>query len=235
MTVLESLKIYATPEKAINSARFFKTGPGQYGEGDKFLGVTVPESRKVAKQFKDISISDAIELLKSPYHECRIVALLILVDQFKKAGDVKRKEIFNAYLKASNEYINNWDMVDCSAEYIVGESLGEDYEPLLNELANSDNLWRRRIAVLATFNAIKLGDPKPAFYVIDLLKNDKHDLIQKAVGWMLREIGKRCSRQILVEWLNYDNEYQKLPRTTLRYAIEHFDPDVRKKYLTNQI
>lgn len=194
--VIQSLTFIGTPESARNSARFFKTGPGQYGEDDRFLGVIVPEQRKIAKTYKDLPLDETVQLLSSPYHECRLTALFIMVGQYQKGTNAQKKLIYDTYL-ANTKYINNWDLVDSSASYIVGPQLARNYRSVLVPLARSYNLWERRIAILSCFYYINLGNPAPAFEIIELLKNDRHDLIQKAVGWMLREIGKRCGRQTL--------------------------------------
>ncbi len=230
----EGLRKLASPEKAKASAWFFKTGPGQYGEGDQFIGVTVPEQRQVAKKFKDLPLTDVEQLLKSPIHEERLVAIIILVDQFQKAdenlpaGRLAQKEIYDFYL-ANTDRINNWDLVDASAEYIVGAYLLDKPREILYKLAKSENLWERRIAMVATFEFIKNGDSSDALKIAQLLLTDKHDLIQKAVGWMLREVGKRCSEKDLTDFL--DKHARAVPRTTLRYAIERFSEEKRQKYL----
>jgi 3-methyladenine DNA glycosylase AlkD len=233
------LRRLADPEQAKNLARFFKTGSGQYGEGDEFLGIKVPVTRTVAARAAELSLTETQKLLDSPVHEERLAALLVLVDQYRRAakqGDVAACEhIYNFYL-SNTARINNWDLVDLSANHIVGPWLeNRDRSPLL-ALAKSDVIWERRIAMLACFHYIGQGDPKTAFEVIEILEHDPHDLIQKAAGWMLREIGKRCGREVLVEWLASDNgRYRRLPRTTLRYAIEHFAADERQRYLRGAI
>lgn len=231
--VIRTLEQQADPARAQGSSRFFKTGPGQYGEGDQFFGVSVPAQRLVAKQYKDLPLAECVKLLRVPYHECRLTALFILVGQSERASQSGKKMIMDLYL-SNTKYINNWDLVDSSAGYIIGPLIVDGDYTLLTRLARSENLWERRIAMLACFNNIKQGNPEPAFTIIELLKYDKHDLIQKAVGWMLREIGKRCSRQTLLDWLLNDDQYKKLPRTTLRYAIEHFDADDRHRFLRGQ-
>ncbi|MEO5627975.1 MAG: DNA alkylation repair protein [Candidatus Saccharimonadales bacterium] len=232
-TVARQLELLGTPERAKNSAWFFKTGPGQYGEGDIFWGITVPEQRKIAKTYKDLPLGEVIKLLHSPIHECRLTALLIWVSQYQNGTATKKLAIYKAYL-ANTRWVNNWDLVDTSAHKIIGPQLGPNYKSTLTKLARSSSLWEKRIAVIACFYYIKLGDPKPAFYIIDILKYDQNDLIQKAVGWMLREIGKACSREILLGWLLTNQQYTKLPRTTLRYAIEHFDQADRKAFLSGR-
>ena len=215
----------------MNSAWFFKTGPGQYGEGDQFLGITVPDQRKVAQKYKGLSLRDAEKLLKSKWHEVRLTALIILVNQFKKGDLPKKKEIYEFYLSHTAR-INNWDLVDTSARDIVGGYIYYNQEllPTLDHLAISKSLWERRIAIIATFYFLMKGEPDVTIKLSKILLHDKEDLMHKAVGWMLREMGKRCDRQVLIGFL--DQHAHEMPRTTLRYAIEHLDPPTRKKYLT---
>lgn len=228
----QDLQELSSPEKAASSAWFFKTGPGQYGEGDVFMGVSVPNVRKVAKRHQDTSLEELEELLKSKVHEERQIALFILVDQYKCGDEAKKEAIYNFYLSHST-WVNNWDLVDCSAEFIVGPWLENKDKSILTKLALSESLWERRIAMLATFHYIKKGEPTEALAIAALLLQDKHDLIQKAVGWMLREVGKRCSPQIEEEFLL--KNYQNMPRTMLRYAIEHFPEERRQAYLKGRI
>jgi 3-methyladenine DNA glycosylase AlkD len=222
----------ADPEKAKILQRFFKTGPGQYGEGDVFAGITVPVTRKLARKYRDIFLGDTAELLQSPIHEERLLALLILVEKFRRGDDATRRRIYGLYLK-NTRFINNWDLVDLSAERIVGAYLdGTDRAPLYR-LARSKNLWERRIAILATFHDIKRGTPDHTLALADVLLSDPHDLIHKSVGWMLREVGKRCSPDTLREFLR--TRYHRMPRTMLRYAIERFPADERASYLSGTI
>lgn len=210
-------------------ARFFKTGPGQYGEGDIFGGVTVPDERKIAKKYWNLfSLADAEKLLKSKIHEERMVALFILIEKFKKGDARKRERVYKIYLR-NTRHINNWDLVDLSAPNIVGEFLRDKPKAILYKLAKSGNLWERRIAILATFNFIYYGKCGETLKIAKILINDKHDLIHKAVGWMLRETGKRCSQKTLEKFLK--PRYKKMPRTMLRYAIEKMPEAKRKKYL----
>ncbi len=227
----KALRAVATPAKAKASSWFFKTGPGQYGEGDKFLGVTVPEQRKVAQQFKDLPIKETEKLVTSPWHEERLTGLFILVSQYKKADEANKKAIYEFYISHTN-FINNWDLVDSSAGYIVGPYLeNKTYKmKVLTKLAKSDFLWDRRIAMLSTFYYIYQGKADEALVIAEILLQDEHDLIQKAVGWMLREIGKRVDKQILIKFL--ENHAAHMPRTTLRYSIEHFDSKTRQHYLS---
>jgi 3-methyladenine DNA glycosylase AlkD len=220
----------ATSEKAKTFAWFFKTGPGQYGDGDKFLGVTVPEQRKIAKKFRDLPLKDVEKLIVSPWHEERLTGLFILVLQFKKADEPGQKAIYDFYISHTKN-VNNWDLVDSSAGYIVGPWLDGRPEKMkvLEKLAKSDELWERRIAMIATSSYINSGRADEALQIAEILIDDKHDLIQKAVGWMLREIGKKVDRGLLVNFL--DKHAATMPRTALRYAIEHFDAPTRAKYL----
>lgn len=231
------IKLRAALNKLSNSdqaeiyLRFFKTGKGEYGEGDKFLGIKVPVSRKIAKQFKDLSLKEIQQLIFSPIHEERLVALLILVEQFRKADETKRKIIYDFYLKNSKR-VNNWDLVDLSAEKIIGAYLLDKNKRILFKLAKSKNLWERRIAIMSTFHFIKSGFYDTTLEISDLLIKDEHDLIHKAVGWMLREIGKR---DLKTEEDFLKKHYQKMPRTMLRYAIEKFPEEKRQAYLKGKI
>lgn len=227
--IFRVLEAHANPEKASILRRFFKTGAGQYGEGDKFIGVIVPDSRKVANEFKDIAtMNDILILLKNPIHEVRLTALHLLVLQFKKASPEKQKEIFDTYLTQTDR-INNWDLVDLSAPQIVGTFLLEkNNRKILIRLAKSKLLWERRIAIIATFGFIKNNQFEDTFRIAEILLQDKHDLIHKAVGWMLREVGKRNQK---AEENFLDVHAKTMPRTMLRYAIEHFDERKRKHYL----
>ena len=228
--VSQALQQLATPEKAKASAWFFKSGPGQYAEGDKFLGITVPEQRTIARKYKDLPLKDVEKLVMSQWHEERLTGLFILVGQYQKGNEAKRKEIYDFYL-SHTRHINNWDLVDSSAPYIVGSWLDGQPEKMqvLQKLAGSDWLWDRRIAMLATGDYIKKGRTEEAIKIAEQLLPDKHDLIQKAVGWMLREIGKRVDKQVLTRFL--DKHAATMPRTSLRYAIEHFDPELRTHYM----
>ncbi len=225
--IKETLAGLANPEIAAHSQRFFKTGPGEYGEGDVFRGIRVPVQRKVAKQFKNVDLDTVIELLHSRYHEDRLVALFLLVDKYKKKDERQRQEIYDLYL-ANTAYINNWDLVDSSAHKIVGPHLEDRDRSILYKLVKSDVLWERRIAIMATFYFISKHDFEDALNLAEKLLNDKEDLIHKVVGWMLRELGKR----------NYDLEesfllkhYNSMPRTMLRYAIERFPEERRQAFL----
>ena len=232
---IKDIRKYIDKERAVNLSRFFKTGKGEYGEGDKFLGLTVPTCRSLVKELLDISDIDLENILTSFYHEERLIALLILVKRFEKSKDEKtRKEIYSYYL-SHTKYINNWDLVDLSAPRIVGKYLidKKDREKVLLNLARSKLLWERRIAVLATSIFIYEKDPNITFKLVDLLMKDKEDLMHKACGWMLREIGKKCGEDILKKYLK--DRYMTMPRTMLRYSIEKFDENTRKLYLNSKI
>ncbi len=226
------LRKHADPARAKISRGFFKTGPGQYGEGDVFIGVTVPAIRSVARESLLMSRVEVRHLLHSHIHEERLLALLILVDQFSHASEHDREAIYNLYL-LNTKYINNWDLVDLSADKILGAYLRNKPKTILYKLAKSKNIWERRIAMLATFDYIKRGDSKEALKIADMLRHDSHDLIHKAVGWMLREVGKRCSRTILERYLK--TRYARMPRTMLRYAIEHLPARRRVQYLVGKV
>ncbi len=225
------LKGLANNEIARHSMRFFKTGKGEYGEGDQFLGIRVPMIRQTVKQYKTASLSTAEKLLKSKFHEIRLFALLLLVSRFIKADDDEQENIYQLYLD-NTRYINNWDLVDSSAHYIVGAYLQERDKSILYQLAVSNSLWERRIAVLATFWFIRDRQFDDALHIAKQLLNDPEDLIHKAVGWMLREIGNR-DKATEVAFLKA--HYQAMPRTMLRYAIEKFGKAERQKYLSGKI
>jgi len=230
--MLENLKKemleLASAEKAKVSSWFFKTGKGQYGEGDVFLGLTVPEQRLIAKKYVDLPFPDIKKLLDSKYHEHRLTGLLILVKRYEKANDEKeKKQIIDFYLK-SRRAVNNWDLVDLSAPRMLGEYLYGKDKAILYKFAYSQNLWERRIAVLATFWFISKGKFEDSLKIAKLLVTDQHDLIHKAVGWMLREIGKRDEKE-LIKFL--DKHYKKMPRTMLRYSIERLGEKKKKHYM----
>jgi len=217
----------ANPERAKTSRWFFKTGPGQYGEGDRFLGITVPVQRQLTREFEGLPLSEIRKLLKSRWHEERALALFVLVRQYAKADKRARDAIYRCYL-GSRDGINNWDLVDCSAPQIVGAHLNAGGRRFLRELARSRSLWDRRIAVLATFHFIKNGQFDDSLAIARMLLDDREDLIHKAVGWMLREIGKR-DQAALEEFLKANAA--RMPRTALRYAIERFPQPLRRRYL----
>jgi 3-methyladenine DNA glycosylase AlkD len=207
--------------------RFFKTGPGEYGEGDHFRGIRVPALRAMVRKHSEVSLNDAVELLASRYHEDRLLALLLLVRLFEKGDDAARKAIYTAYLRNTHR-INNWDLVDSSAPYIVGAYLMERDRTPLHRLAKSKSLWEKRIAIIATFAFIRKADFSDSFSIAEKLLADKHDLIHKAVGWMLREIGNRDAS---AERAFLNTHYRVMPRTMLRYAIEKFPETERQRYL----
>ena len=225
--VKQEIKEFSNKELAVFLQRFFKTGPGQYGEGDKFAGIKVPVSRKIAINNSDLSLSEIKELLHSEVHEERLIALLILVHQYKKGDEAQREKIFKFYISSAKR-INNWDLVDLSAPQIVGAFLVDKEKDILFKFAHSKNLWEKRIAVLSTFSFIKINRFDTALQISEILLNDDHDLIHKAVGWMLREIGKR---DLNTEEKFLKKHYNKMPRTMLRYAIEKFPETKRQKYL----
>jgi 3-methyladenine DNA glycosylase AlkD len=227
----EKLHAMADPAQAVNLSRFFKTGPGEYAEGDRFIGVRVPQIRKLVKVFAYCPVSEIRKLLKSPIHEERLLALLLLVQRYRQGGEAEQERIYRLYL-ASMSYINNWDLVDASAEHIVGAWLfGRAREPLY-QLAVSPSLWERRTAMLATFYFIKQGEFSESLSIAECLLSDTHDLIHKAVGWMLREVGKRDQA---TEEAFLKKHYQNMPRTMLRYAIERFPEHKRQAYLKGRV
>jgi 3-methyladenine DNA glycosylase AlkD len=231
LEIIKDLNKVSSPKRAKVNQWFFKTGPGQYGEGDIFLGVTMPDARKVAKKYSELSIKEVEKLLHSKIHEQRMVALLIWTYQFEKADEKIRKKIYQTYLK-NTKWINNWDLVDVTTPKIVGVFLLDKNKNILYKLAKSKNLWEKRIAILATFPFIRNEQFKDTLEISSMLLSDGHDLMHKAVGWMLREVGKR-DEKVLKKFLK-DN-YSDLPRTTLRYAIERFPEDLRKKFLLGDI
>lgn len=227
--VIKALKEIADPEIAEHSAGFFKSGPGEYGEGDQFLGIRVPNQRKIAKKHKNLPLNEVADLLKSPIHEVRLTAIFILVYKYQKANFKDQKKIYNFYLNHLDR-VNNWDLVDSSAKYIAGHFLYE-YDKdrsILYKLSDSDDLWERRVAIMTTFYFVDQEDFEMTLELVERYLNDPEDLIHKASGWMLREIGKQ-DENLLKDFLN--KYYQKLPRTMLRYAIEKLDEPVRQMYL----
>jgi len=210
---------------------FFKTGKGEYGEGDIFAGLKVPAQRKLASEFRDLTLKDLKILLNSPVHEERLISLFILVDKYEKGGKKEKEIIFSFYLK-NRKGINNWDLVDLSAPKIIGRHLLNKNKNLLFKFALSKNLWERRIAILSTFEFIRNNEYDTTLKITEILLQDKHDLIHKAIGWMLREIGKR---DLPAEEKFLKIHYKKMPRTMLRYAIEKFPETKRKKYLQGKI
>lgn len=229
--ISRKLRKHADPSSVAILQRFFKTGPGQYGAGDRFIGVKVPGVRAVCRECRGAPLEAIETLLRSPIHEERTLALLMLVDAFKRGDDGERRRIYELYL-ANTKFINNWDLVDCSAAQIVGGWLHGRSKAPLTRLAKSQSLWERRIAIIATFDGIRRGEFDETFRIADLLLQDEHDLIHKSVGWMLREVGKRdgaAERAFLA------TRYKKMPRTMLRYAIERFPEKERRKYLSGEV
>jgi 3-methyladenine DNA glycosylase AlkD len=227
----KKLHAHASPEDAVFLQRFFKTGAGQYGEGDTFIGVRVPDMRRVCREGSAASLATIRALLRSRIHEERALALLLLVQAFERSDEDGRRAIYELYL-AHTRNINNWDLVDLSAGSIVGGWLAGRSRAPLSRLARSASLWERRIAIVATFHFIKRGELDETFRIADLLLHDTHDLIHKAVGWMLREAGKRdgaALRRFLKE------RYGMMPRTMLRYAIERFPEEERGRYLKGNV
>jgi 3-methyladenine DNA glycosylase AlkD len=227
--ILALLKAKSNPEKAAFFPRFFKSLPGEYGEGDRFLGVSVPEQRAIVKQvYKDISLNDLSKLLQNEFHEARLTAVLILVLKFEKNKNAEaRKELVDFYLNHL-DYVNNWDIVDSSCYKILGPYLENKDRKLLYDLAYTDKLWHQRVAMITTLHFIKKEDYKDTLALAEILLHHNHDLIHKAVGWMLREIGNK-NQQVELDFL--DVHYQTMPRTALRYAIEKFEEPLRKYYL----
>jgi 3-methyladenine DNA glycosylase AlkD len=227
LDLLREMEAVADERRARNHAWFFKTGPGEYGEGDIFLGVGVPMSRKIALRYTHLPLTDIAKLLASPIHEHRFAALEILVAQYERSEEGCRQEIFDFYLRNTHR-TNNWDLVDTSAPYIVGEHLLTRPRGILDDLAVSPMLWERRIAMVATLGLVRHRELRDTFRIARKLLNDKEPLIHKAVGWILREAGK-VSRPELVRFLEKNSA--KMPRTTLRYAIERFSPEERQRWL----
>jgi len=225
--IIDHLHSLANPEIAEHSQRFFKTAEGKYGFGDKFLGIRVPVIRQAIKKFKTTSLSVAEKLLKSEYHEVRLYALLLLVFRFSKSSVDEQDEIYHLYL-SNTQYVNNWDLVDSSAHHIVGAYLKNKDRSVLYDLSKSNLLWDRRIAIISTFCFIKENQFGDTLHISEQLLSDQEDLIHKAVGWMLREVGKR---DLAIEVVFLKAHYQKMPRTMLRYAIEKFSKEERQKYL----
>lgn len=225
------LRELADPVRAVHSQGFFKTGPGQYGEGDKFLGLTVPVMRGVVRKYRELDDASTLDLLASSWHEERLIALLLMVEEYERGDDSRREQVHRLYL-ANTRQINNWDLVDASAGEIVGSHLDAADIALLERLALSDSVWERRIAIVSTFHFIKRNEFRPTLQIAALLLRDSHDLIHKAVGWMLREVGKR-DRPTLDDFLR--KRYRRMPRTMLRYAIERHPEDIRKRYLAGAI
>ncbi|HNX23867.1 MAG TPA: DNA alkylation repair protein [Spirochaetota bacterium] len=226
-TIKKELKKIADKDKAKHLAGFFKTGKGQYGEGDIFIGIRVPDQRKTAKLFFDTELHEIEKLLDDPIHECRLTALLILIEKFSKSDDIKKKEIVEFYLSKTSR-INNWDLVDLSSHQILGNYYYSRDREILYKLVQSSSLWEQRIAVVSTYYFIKRNDFKEILTFSEMLLDHKHDLIHKATGWMLRETGK-MDLKILKKFLN--KNHRAMPRTMLRYAIEKLDETEKAVYM----
>jgi len=229
--IRRKLQQLGSKDKAKVLQRFFKTGPGEYGEGDVFIGVRVPYLRRLAKGYQDITIKEVMQFLMSKIHEERFFALLILVSKYSKGDETVKKRIYEIYLQ-NTQFINSWDLVDGSAQHIVGAFLMDKGKKPLYILAKSKNLWERRIAILSTFHFIKHDNYAETLKISKILLSDEQDLIHKAVGWMLREIGKR---HMTTEEIFLRKHYKKMPRTMLRYAIEKFPEPKRQEYLKGKI
>jgi 3-methyladenine DNA glycosylase AlkD len=229
--VIERLEALGDPERARVSQSFFKTGPGEYGEGDVFVGLTVPQVRTLAKEVQSLSQPEVIRLLRSPLHEARLLALLLLIRAYAKGDEAQRERTYALYLQ-NTRFINNWDLVDCSAEHIVGAHLWARDRSTLDTLAASRLLWERRIAVLATFHFIRRGAFADTLRLAARLTADREDLMHKAVGWMLREVGKR---DLAAEEAFLIKHSGVMPRTMLRYAIERFPEELRQRYLRGEV
>ena len=230
-TLREELYALADPADAIHLQRFFKTAPGEYGAGDKFLGLRVPALRRLVRDYKELADAHALEMLGSPWHEERLLALMLLGEGYRRGDSSRRDSIHRAYL-AHTRYINNWDLVDASAASIVGQHLNSREIGLLEQLARSDDIWERRIAIISTLYFIRQNEFGPTLRIARLLLHDSHDLIHKAVGWMLREVGKRDGA---AEDTFLKKHYREMPRTMLRYAIERHPERVRKQYLAGTL
>jgi 3-methyladenine DNA glycosylase AlkD len=222
------LQELADPRHAVNLLRFFKTGPGQYGAGDAFLGLRVPQLRQLVREFRHLDLAEVVELLQSKWHEARLLALMIMVEQYKRGDERERREIYRHYLR-NTARINNWDLVDSSAPHIVGAHLRDRSRAPLVKLARSKSLWERRIAMLATQHLIRNAEFDDALRIAEILVRDEHDLIHKAVGWMLRELGDR-DRGALQSFLA--KYAATMPRTMLRYAIEHLSVAERRRWMS---
>jgi len=229
--IQKKLNRLGNEDKAKKHQTFFKTGPGEYGEGDIFVGVTVPELRRLAKEYKTIGINETKQLLKSKIHEERLLSLFLLIHRYSKGDEPEKKRIYELYLK-NTAFINNWDLIDSSAGHIVGAFLFDKRKKPLYDLVKSDNLWERRISILSTFYFIKHNQFSDTLKISKILLSDKEDLIHKAVGWMLREVGKR---DISIEEPFLKKHYKNMPRTMLRYAIEKFPESKRQRYLKGKI
>jgi 3-methyladenine DNA glycosylase AlkD len=226
-SLIQSLNDLADPLRAEKSKRFFKSGKNEYSENDQFIGISMPALREQVKKHKGLPLTTCIELLPSPIHEIRMFALLMMVAEFKRGDQKAKSAIYHAYLD-NRQWFNNWDLVDCSCYFIVGPFLEKTSRSILDELAQSESLWDRRIAMVSTYHFIKQNDFVDTFRLAELLLNDQQDLIHKAVGWMLKEVGKRDENQ-LKDFL--EPRFQQMPRTMLRTAIEKLPAVERRFYL----
>lgn len=229
--ILAQLQRMGDPEHARFVAGYFRTGPGEYGEGDRFLGIRIPALRAVVREHRGTSLETIAELLQSEWHEARLLACLLLADGYKRADEAGREAIYRLYL-GNTRWINNWDLVDSSAPQVVGAHLEDRDRSVLEELARSESLWERRIAILATQHFIRGGDFGTTLRIAEMLVDDRHGLIHKAVGWMLREVGNR-DRAVAETFLR--RHHRTMPRTMLRYAIEKFPPDLRQRYMKGEM
>lgn len=229
-TIQEELLALKNPERAEHSMRFFKTGAGQYGEGDLFLGLTVPLQRQIAKKHKDLTFEELSKLFESKYHEFRLCGCIILINQFQKSREEQHKNRIYNFLLKHLKALNNWDLIDTTVPPIIGSHILQNPElkPQLYAWAHSKNLWEKRIAMLATFAFIRSGDFSDAIKIAEILLNDTHDLIHKAVGWMMREAGNK-NLKVLEDFL--EKHHQHMPRTMLRYAIEKLPQNKRAYYM----
>lgn len=230
--ITSDLKALGNPDKAAHLSRFFKTGKGQYGEGDLFIGVTVPEQRNVVKKYQTADLETLEKLICSPFHEIRLTAILILLSKYEKEKETEVRKTYVDFYITHTPYINNWDLVDLSCYKLLGHWLADKDRNILYEWAVCDDLWKQRISIVSCMHFIRKGDFHDCLAISDLLIHHPHDLIHKAVGWLLRETGKK-DRAVLTGFLN--NRYKTMPRTMLRYAIEHFPETERKKYLNSEI
>ena len=232
MKAIEEIRSLADKERAIHSKKFFKTGKGEYGYGDIFLGVRTPQIRSIAKKNISISTTEMKTLIKSKYHEERLLGLIILVNKYSKAKDEKvRNQLYKIYV-SSFKYVNNWDLVDVTCPHVIGKHLMDKERSILYSWARSEDLWTKRIAIVSTHWFIRKNDLDDTFKIAEILLNDEHDLIHKAVGWMLREAGKRDLEK---EEIFLKKHYKNMPRTMLRYSIEKFPEPKRQKYLKGTI
>lgn len=225
------LQNYSSNEVAVSSSRFFKTGPGEYGEGDVFIGVRMPKLRVICKKFANLRISELERLVDSPVHEHRMAALIITTNKFKIAGEAEQKQLYDFYMDGLKRgRVNSWDLIDVTCPHVVGGYLQDKPRNILYELARSKSLWDRRASILATMAFIKNGEANDTLQIAKILQFDEEDLIHKAVGWMLREVGRRVNQKVLCDFL--DQHAHEMPRTMLRYSIEHLNQTQKQKYMS---